>query len=72
MTNAQTVLLTDVQIGDTIDFGFQINSTLIVQSITELDGNLVQYAGKTLYGKSMYHNFDQDVARTVRLLTTTK
>lgn len=57
----------DIKIGDTVDFGFQINSVIVVESITETD-HLVTISGKSPYGKANAHNFHKGFNRAVRFL----
>jgi hypothetical protein len=59
----------EMQIGDVVDFGFQINSTLIVESIQNLGNDLIKVAGKHFVtGKEISHNFNSSTLPAVRIL----
>jgi hypothetical protein len=49
----------EIEVGNIVDFGFQINSTLIVEEITKLPNqDLINVSGKHyLTGKTISHNF---------------
>jgi hypothetical protein len=59
----------EMQIGDVVDFGFKINSTIIVESITSLGNDLIKVSGKHFVtGHKISHNFQSYTLPAVRIL----
>ncbi len=59
----------EIQVGNVVDFGFKINSTLTVESIENLGNDLIKVSGKHFVtGQKISHNFQSYTLPAVRIL----